>query len=37
MEYPTDLVRISELRNPPHDVRKLHKIRRSPDLEALKL
>ena len=34
---PTDPFTILESRNPSHDVSELHKIRKSPDLEALKL
>ena len=34
---PTRPFTISELKNPSHDVPQLHKIRRSPDREALKL
>ena len=35
--YPTHTFTTFELRNPSHDVLELHKFRRSPDLEALKL
>ena len=34
---PANLFTISELQNPSLDIPELHKIRRSPDLEALKL
>ena len=36
-DYPTDPFTNSALRNPSYDVSELHKIRRSPDCEALKL
>ena len=36
-KYPTNPFTISKLQNSSHDVPELHKIRRSPDLEALKL
>ena len=35
--YPTNPFTILELQNPSHDIPELHKIRWSPDLEALKL
>ena len=35
--YPTNFFTTLELQNPSHDVSELHKIRQSPDLEALKL
>ena len=35
--YPTNPFKALELQNPLHDVLELHKIRRSPDVEALKL
>ena len=35
--YPTNPFTILELQNPSHDIPELHKIRRSPDREALKL
>ena len=37
MTYPTDPFTTSVLQTPRHDVSEIHKIRRSPDLEALKL
>ena len=36
MPSPTDPFTNLELQNPSHGVAKLHKIRRSPDLDALK-
>ena len=37
LSYPTNPFTILELLHPSHDVSELHKIRRSPDLEALQL
>ena len=36
LDYPTDLFTIVKLKNPWYGVPELHKIRRSPDFEALK-
>ena len=37
VNYPTNPFTILELQNPSHDVPELHKVPRSPDVEARKL